>query len=68
MIFVSMVGGFTHTLGQVISSLIFYQNLNITSIILYSPFILIIGLISGLMIGHLNLDIIMKLCFMHITL
>jgi heptaprenyl diphosphate synthase len=63
MIFVSMVGGFTHTLGQVISSLIFYQNLNITSIILYSPFILIIGLISGLMIGLITFklnDLIQK--------
>ena len=63
MIFVSMVGGFTHTLGQVLSSLLFYQNLNINSIILYSPFILTIGLISGLLIGLITFklnDIIQK--------
>ncbi len=63
MIFVSVVGGFTHTLGQVLSSLLFYQNLNINSIILYSPFILTIGLISGLLIGLITFklnDIIQK--------
>ena len=63
MIFVSMVGGFTHTFGQVLSSLLFYQNLNINSIILYSPFILTIGLISGLLIGLITFklnDIIQK--------
>ena len=63
MIFGRMVGGFTHTLGQILSSLLFYQNLNINSIILYSPFILTIGLISGLLIGLITFklnDIIQK--------
>lgn len=51
MIFVSMAGGFSHSLGQICSSLMFYQTLNIQSFLLYSPFILLIGLISGILIG-----------------
>ena len=51
MIFVSMAGGFSHSFGQICSSLMFYQTLNIQSFLLYSPFILLIGLISGILIG-----------------
>ena len=51
MIFVSMVGGFTHSFGQICASLIFYQTFTIQSILLYSPLILLIGLVSGVLIG-----------------
>ena len=46
-----MVGGFTHSFGQICASLIFYQTFTIQSILLYSPLILLIGLVSGVLIG-----------------
>ena len=63
MIFVSMAGGFSHSLGQIIASLTFYNALNINSFLLYSPLILTIGLISGVLIGLITFklnDVIVK--------
>lgn len=51
-IFISIVGGFTHMLGQMIMVFIFYKvEFSINSLLLYSPFVLTIGIISGLCIG-----------------
>lgn len=57
-IFVSMVGGFTHSLGQVIVGFAYYgifSNSGGTSflqkILLYSPFMLLAGLLTGLLMG-----------------
>ena len=63
MIFVSMVGGFTHAFGQICASLIFYHAATIQSILLYSPLILMIGLISGILVGFITFklnDVIIK--------
>lgn len=51
MIFVSMVGGFTHSFGQICASLIFYGTFTINAILIYAPLILLIGTISGLLVG-----------------
>ena len=58
MIFVSMVGGFTHSFGQICANLVFYGQIDPdvakSAILLYAPVILLIGIISGLAVGSIT--------------
>lgn len=61
--FVSSIGGFMHSLGQIIAGFTYYGLLDCNHIIvereidlnilIYSPLILIVGLITGLLIGFI---------------
>ena len=51
MIFVSLVGGFMHSFGQICASLLFYGNFTISAILIYSPLVLLIGVVSGTLVG-----------------
>lgn len=51
MIFVSLVGGFMHSLGQILATLALYNMFATQTVLLYSPLILLIGIISGTIVG-----------------
>lgn len=51
-IFISSVGGFTHTLGQITASAIFYGLFSTNKdLLLYLPFFLVLGIITGFIMG-----------------
>jgi len=51
MIAVSIIGGITHNIGQIIVAIIYVNN---PSLIYYLPFLLISGVVSGALIGLLG--------------
>ncbi len=51
MIAVSIIGGITHNIGQIIVAIIYVNN---PSLIYYLPFLLISGVVSGTLIGLLS--------------
>lgn len=48
-VFVSMVGGFIHMLFQILTIMILYNLYDY--VVLYSPFLLMFGMLSGLVVG-----------------
>lgn len=48
-IFISMVGGFTHMLFQILTVVFIYKLFDY--VLLYSPFLLMFGLVTGLFVG-----------------
>lgn len=58
--FISMIGGFLHMIGQLIMCFILYgiNKINNPVLIIYIPIILLTGLFSGLIIGLLSKTII----------
>ena len=48
LMFISVVGGITHTIGQLLAVLIIYQ---VKDILLYSPYLILFSIISGLIVG-----------------
>ena len=75
-IFVSAVGGFAHSLGQIIFGFLWYGLIDIKKLILegevnydiliYSPVMLILGLITGVLIGLIALQLHKTLKFNNI--
>lgn len=49
--FVSAVGGISHSLGQIISAFAIYGIVKIEAFIIYSPLIFLVSIISGLLVG-----------------
>lgn len=49
--FISAVGGISHSLGQIIAAFIIYDIVKIEAFIIYSPLIFIISIIAGLLVG-----------------
>lgn len=58
MIGVSIIGGITHNVGQIIVAMIYVNN---TSLIYYLPFLTLSGVVSGTLIGILGALIIKRL-------
>lgn len=58
MVGVSIIGGVSHNIGQIIVSIFVVENINI---IYYLPFLLISGVITGVLIGILGAVIIKRL-------
>ena len=56
LIFISMIGGVTHILGQLIAIFIIYgiYQINLSSTIIIIPIFLILGLISGIIVGMIT--------------
>lgn len=61
MIFISSIGGFVHMLGQLIIVYIYYGINVSTTILVSSPFILIFGLLTGIIIGIIYYFLMKKL-------
>ncbi len=55
---VSVIGGISHNVGQIITSIFIVENINI---IYYLPFLLISGIITGTLIGFLGAMIVKRL-------
>jgi heptaprenyl diphosphate synthase len=55
---VSILGGISHNVGQIIAAIFIVENINI---IYYLPFLLIAGVITGTLIGILGAMIIKRL-------
>ncbi len=55
---VSMIGGITHNVGQLIVAILLVENLNL---IYYLPVLLLSGLITGFVIGLLSAEILKRL-------
>ncbi len=55
---VSIIGGISHNIGQIVTSIFIVENINI---IYYLPFLLISGIITGTVIGILGALIIKRL-------
>lgn len=59
LIFVSGVGGFFHTFGQLVSGFLYYGlfdtvEVGLTTIVLYSPFLLLVGALTGFFMGFIS--------------
>lgn len=54
LIIVSAVGGVVHAIGQVLAVLIVYR---VADILLYSPYIIMMGLLTGIIVGALVMTI-----------
>lgn len=55
---VSVIGGISHNVGQIVTSIFIVENINI---IYYLPFLLISGIITGTVIGILGAMIVKRL-------
>lgn len=55
---ISILGGISHNVGQIIMSILIVENINI---IYYLPFLLIAGVITGTVIGILGATIVKRL-------
>ena len=58
MVGVSIIGGLSHNIGQIILAILIVENLNL---IYYLPFLLVSGLVTGTIIGILGSIIIKRL-------